>query len=136
MRFTNSEHANFVCIPAILNHTDKAVTIYEYLENTTAAFFDRHLKGNRMLFDTYWSHLKSLETTTNEPFDITSKKELRFIELNGKIIDQESKNPLPYVNIGVLNQEVGTVSDANGKFDLSIDKEFLNDTISANTGRN
>ncbi|WP_350286592.1 carboxypeptidase-like regulatory domain-containing protein [uncultured Croceitalea sp.] len=129
VRFTNSEHSNFVCIPAMLNYNDNAVAIYEHLENTTVAFFDWHLKGNRKSFDACWSHLKLLETTTNSPFDISAKKESKFLGFSGKIIDQKSKKPLPYVNIGVLNREVGTVSDTNGKFDLSINNDFLNDTI-------
>ena len=39
---------------------------------------------------------------------------------NGKIIDSVSKEPLAYVNIGIVDYNLGTVSDENGKFELII----------------
>lgn len=50
------------------------------------------------------------------------------IEIKGKIIDV-SNNAVPYVNIGVLNKPIGTVSDDDGNFRLSLQKEHLNDTL-------
>lgn len=40
--------------------------------------------------------------------------------LHGKVIDAESQDPIPYVNIGIINKGVGTVSNLNGNFSLSI----------------
>jgi hypothetical protein len=36
----------------------------------------------------------------------------------GRIIDAETKQAIPYVNIGVFQKNIGTVSDENGKFEL------------------
>ncbi len=36
----------------------------------------------------------------------------------GRIIDAETKQAIPYVNIGVFQKNIGTVSDEKGKFEL------------------
>ncbi|MEZ4859544.1 MAG: carboxypeptidase-like regulatory domain-containing protein [Flavobacteriaceae bacterium] len=51
------------------------------------------------------------------------------IEMNGIIADSETKNPIEFVNIGVLNKNKGTISTLNGKFKLSVSKKFLNDNL-------
>lgn len=40
---------------------------------------------------------------------------------NGQIIDANTQEPLPYVNIGVVGKGVGTVTDKEGLFYLAID---------------
>ncbi len=47
--------------------------------------------------------------------------------LEGMVIDMESKAPIPYVNIGIVNQSKGTVSDSEGKFTLAV--ESLEDEV-------
>ena len=37
----------------------------------------------------------------------------------GRIIDAESKQAIPYVNIGVLQKNIGTVTSESGQFQLS-----------------
>ncbi len=130
LRFKNSEHAHFSCIPAELKASDLAVTLYEHLEKGTTTFFDQTLKGSDT-FKTSWSELKALEYTTTEPYDIsdleTTNKE--FTELLGTIVDSKSNQPLSYVNIGILNREVGTVSDTLGNFELAVAETLKNDTL-------
>lgn len=49
-------------------------------------------------------------------------------DYKGKLVDSETKEPLPYVNIGVYGKGIGTVSDEEGLFHLPIDKSRLADT--------
>ena len=42
------------------------------------------------------------------------------IYIDGKVIDAETNQPVPYVNIGVKNSSIGTVSDNNGVFQLNL----------------
>lgn len=50
--------------------------------------------------------------------------------ISGQIIHLENNDPIPYVNIGIKNESVGTVSDKNGLFELFLDeKTHKNDTI-------
>lgn len=48
---------------------------------------------------------------------------------DGIIKNIETNEPIPYVNIGILNRDKGTVSNENGEFTLEIPNEFINDTI-------
>lgn len=130
LRFENSEHVNFSCIPTILNASQNAVAIYNHLEETTTVFFDQFLRGGKM-FETTWSKLNSLEYTVNQPFDIHNlkKREGLLFELTGTILDSKSGNPLSYVNIGILDKGVGTVTDTLGRFHLRIGSEFEYDTL-------
>ena len=41
----------------------------------------------------------------------------------GQVIDAATKEPLPYVNIGLLNKNIGTVSDETGYFELEVNTE-------------
>ncbi len=48
---------------------------------------------------------------------------------NGVIKNAQTNEPIPYVNIGILNRDKGTVSNEDGEFTLEISNEFINDTI-------
>jgi hypothetical protein len=50
-------------------------------------------------------------------------------ELTGVVVDEASKNPISYVNIGVFDKNIGTVSDAKGVFSLNIGKIGPGDSI-------
>lgn len=62
------------------------------------------------------------------PF-LTFQSYSQTIEMNGIIIDSETKTPIEFVNIGILNKNKGTISNLNGEFDLSVSKKFLNDSL-------
>lgn len=49
--------------------------------------------------------------------------------LQGRIIDAFSKEPLPFVNIGVLKKELGTVSNEDGFFFLEVPDLFAKETL-------
>jgi hypothetical protein len=50
-------------------------------------------------------------------------------EISGKIMDKGNQSTLPFVNIGIIGKYLGTVSDENGDFTLSINEKFALDTI-------
>lgn len=49
--------------------------------------------------------------------------------ISGIVINSKSKVPVEYVNVGIVMKNIGTVSDFNGKYSLSIDSQFDNDTL-------
>jgi len=51
------------------------------------------------------------------------------IEMNGIITDANTKQPVEFVNIGILNKNKGTISNLQGEFNLSFTNEFLNDSL-------
>jgi len=50
-------------------------------------------------------------------------------DISGVVINEKSKLPIEYVNIGIARKNIGTVSDYNGKYNLSIDPQFDDDTL-------
>jgi hypothetical protein len=42
------------------------------------------------------------------------------LDLVGQVIDAATQEPLPYVNIGLVNQNIGTVTDEAGYFELEV----------------
>lgn len=49
--------------------------------------------------------------------------------VDGIIKNNQTNEPISYVNIGILNRDKGTVSNEKGEFTLEIPNEFINDTI-------
>ena len=47
----------------------------------------------------------------------------------GIIKDAETDEPIPYVNIGIVKKDKGTVSTDEGKFEFEIPSNLMNDTI-------
>ncbi len=47
----------------------------------------------------------------------------------GRVLDKKSNQPLAFVNIGVINKDIGTVSDENGNFSIDLLNSSVNDTI-------
>ena len=47
----------------------------------------------------------------------------------GTVIDAESKAPLSYVNIGVLNKNMGVISRDDGSFEIDLSKAASDDTL-------
>lgn len=50
-------------------------------------------------------------------------------QVQGTVLDSETNEPIPYANIGIPKKNHGTVSDLNGKFELTITEKHLNDSI-------
>ncbi|GAA4792058.1 hypothetical protein GCM10023231_20010 [Olivibacter ginsenosidimutans] len=51
------------------------------------------------------------------------------VTLSGRVVDQETGKPLAYVNIGIRNRNVGTVSTKNGQYHLAIAAAHDTDTL-------
>lgn len=50
-------------------------------------------------------------------------------QLKGIVVDAENKEPIPYVNIGIVNKNIGTVSLADGTFEIVLDSKYDNDIL-------
>lgn len=48
---------------------------------------------------------------------------------SGFVFNSKDKKPIEYVNIGVIGKNIGTTSDENGNYNLTIDSKFDNDTL-------
>ena len=50
-------------------------------------------------------------------------------EVSGIVFSSETNLPIEFINVGVVNSTVGTITDSNGIFKLSIPKELLDNEI-------
>lgn len=51
------------------------------------------------------------------------------ISIKGKVLDQSTKRPITYANIGIVNTSFGTISNEDGSFSLEIPNEKSQDTL-------
>ena len=51
------------------------------------------------------------------------------ITIKGKVLDAETNQPVEFANIGIVGSFMGTASDFNGGFELSISEEFSSYTV-------
>ena len=49
--------------------------------------------------------------------------------IRGTLLETNEKNPIAYANIGILNSSIGTISNADGKFEIRIPEQYKNDTL-------
>ena len=59
----------------------------------------------------------------NSSFSISQEREIK------GIITDSLKNPIQFVNVGILNKPIGTVTNENGEFYLIINNSFISDTL-------
>ena len=50
-------------------------------------------------------------------------------QIVGKVLEQRTNHPIPYTNIGIVNSNVGTISNEDGSFSVIIPDTYVNDTI-------
>lgn len=79
-------------------------------------------------FQEYYKQLTNKKNITDQPYeyDIIIPKELI---LTGSVQDSKTNKLLSYVNIGVLNQDWGTVSNKEGFFELELNETHIKDTL-------
>lgn len=49
--------------------------------------------------------------------------------INGKIVDSNNNQTLPYINIGIIGKGIGTVSDIDGKFTINLHDSLNSETL-------
>ena len=51
------------------------------------------------------------------------------VKLKGTLINSNTGLPLRYVNVGIVSKDVGTVTNQYGEFNLEVENQYLNDSI-------
>lgn len=57
------------------------------------------------------------------------KDSLKTLVIGGRIIDKQTQKPLPFVSIGIIEQNIGTISNFDGFFILKLPHQLLNSVI-------
>lgn len=127
LRHTKGMHEDFTCIPSLLHASDASVLTYGQITESTLVFFDAYLNGNSD-FEGYHKKLISEKHITDRTYAYRMDIPKNLV-LEGTVSDGSSNAPLPYVNIGVLNKDRGTVSNTDGYFQLELNESHLSDTL-------
>jgi len=53
----------------------------------------------------------------------------KYVRIQGKILDTESNTPLSFSNVSVKGKSIGSISNEQGDFNISISKSFISDTL-------
>lgn len=125
-RFLESKHEDFLCWSALIDSTSTSSKIYKDIIASTQLFLDKHLK-HKNGYDSYYQKLALREDVSNKPFEPDTALVKHAVQ--GTIVNAETGKPVPYVNVGILGQNLGTVSDRNGNFSIELNKQQLEDTL-------
>lgn len=69
---------------------------------------------------------RAIQTAENQS---TKPDSTRAITIKGQLFDKQTKKPLPYVTVGIVDKNIGTVSNYDGIFILKLPPSYLNSTI-------
>jgi hypothetical protein len=89
------------------------------------------LKNDSLVFSVIDRYIIISRAEKTYPSPVDSSKLQKTIYLAGTIIDDETREPLPYASIALRNKGKGTISNNNGEFGLKITPDLINDTLYA-----
>ena len=67
--------------------------------------------------------------TVNAFSQLSKVNQSNFAEINGKVLDADTKLPLSFTNIGIISTNRGTVSNENGQYRLDATDINITDTV-------
>ncbi len=103
-------------------------TVMNFIDTRLNVILDSILKNDSLVYSVIDKYIiiSHLEAHT-QAVDTTSQK-VKYI--TGKIIDNETSEPLPFAALALKNKGKGTVTNNNGNFGMKITPDLLNDTLS------
>lgn len=122
IRFTNATHEDFSVIPSLALN-DKQGTIkrsgfYDTVITCAINFFNQYLNRNNNQFSETINNL-SQHNNTDLHYHVPLSNKNNTSLLKGKVIDVQTKQPIAYVNLGIPNKNIGTVSRLDGSFQIA-----------------
>lgn len=125
LKITNSTHEDFSCL-SIVSGDHQSEPRYFLIKKMTINFLMDKLKGE----DNFYKNIPKEGVTTVFTTDKkTGSEPSGKDKLRGVVRDRKSNLPLPYVNIGILNKDVGTTTNSKGQFELPLLESNANDTL-------
>lgn len=119
---------NFTYDSRLIDQEKKTVMTFE--NTKLSIILDSILKNDSLVYsviDKYIiiSHAEGHHLTAA---DSSSAGNVKYI--TGKIIDDETSDPLPFATLALKNKGKGTVTNKNGDFGMKITSDYINDTLS------
>jgi hypothetical protein len=119
---------NFTYDSRLIDQEKRTVMTFKNIK--LGVILDSLLKNDSLVFSVIDKYIiiSHAERKTLIPADSSDVFKIKYI--TGKIIDDETSEPLPFATIALKNRGKGTVSNNNGDFGLKITPDLVNDTMS------
>jgi pimeloyl-ACP methyl ester carboxylesterase len=126
LKINHSAHEDFSSL-SILSKQAQGDTTYHVIQQLVIDFLLDKMKGK----DVFENNVPDNRVTRrfSQPASPIANGITGSTVFKGILRDKKSNLPLPYVNIGVVNKDIGTTSDAKGAFALQLTELNINDTI-------
>jgi hypothetical protein len=132
--------ANVESMLAILQKTHQdSLTIYSNiydLKNKIVYTYNKRNFAQPIItslpaFFSYGACMLSLDSLQQDPTFWQRCEPTRSLafKIRGTVLDDQTGEPLPYVNIGLLERNVGTLSDPDGSFEMEIPPSYRKDSL-------
>jgi pimeloyl-ACP methyl ester carboxylesterase len=126
LKIHHSTHEDFSSL-SIVSREDLSETRYSVVQNLTVDYLLDKVKGENVFYKNFPD--ERVTKQFSQPTLRDDAKPANKNKLRGVIRDEKSNLPLPYVNIGILNKDVGTTSNIKGEFELLLTESNANDTL-------
>ena len=119
---------NFTYDSRLINQEKK--TVMTFRDTKLRVVLDSILKNDSLVFSVIDKYIiiSRPERSPVLAVDSTSTGKVKYI--TGKIIDDETSEPLPFATLAIKNKSKGTVTNNNGDFGMKITSDLFNDTLS------
>jgi len=105
-------------------------TVMTFRNTKLRIVLDSILKNDSLVFSIIDKYIiiSHPERSPSLPADSTTAEKVKYI--TGKIVDDETSEPLPFATIALMKKGKGTVSNNNGDFGMKVTSDLFNDTLS------
>jgi hypothetical protein len=105
-------------------------TVMTFINTKLSVILDSILINDSLVFSVIDRYIIISHAESHPPLtaDSTTAEKVKYI--TGKIVDDETSEPLPFATIALKNKGKGTVTNNNGNFGMKITPDFSNDTLS------
>jgi hypothetical protein len=119
---------NFTYDSRLIDQEKKAQMTFNNIK--LSVILDSILRNDSLVFSVIDKYIIISHTEKRQSVKQDSSITDKVKYITGKIIDNESSEPLPFATIALKNKGKGTVSNNNGDFGMKITPDLLNDTLS------
>jgi hypothetical protein len=126
LKINHSAHEDFSSL-SVVSRQNQSDAHYYIIQQLAINYLLDKLKGT----DVFENNIPDDKVTRqfSQPTSLIGTGITSSAVFKGHIRDKKSNLPLPYVNIGVVNRDIGTTSDSKGEFELHLTELNLHDTI-------
>ena len=131
VHFPKATHEDFSCLPSLLPQVSTTKNyhsdLYGQVNEFSLKYFDQFLKGqNGVLLPELSLIYQKHVGDSLYPVMISKKTEL---DLRGRVLDIINEEALAFVNVGVQDKNIGTVTGHDGSFLIKTNPGLLTDSV-------